>query len=316
MKSCRAGGVVIAVALALGAAAGAQPAAPMPLAVDAAAVWKDFERLASPDLQGRRTGSDGNATARRLIVERFGQAGLKPAAGSFELPFRFTRNGTNLDGVNVVGVCVARAAVDDRVMVVSAHYDHVGIRNDEVYPGADDNASGVAGLLALASMCRKEPWTHDVLFAAFDAEEQGLQGARAFVASPPVPARRLALNVNLDMVSRSDTREIYVAGTAHRPELRTVLEPVAARSKAHVRFGHDRPGEKARGVDDWTMQSDHGAFHAAGIPFIYFGVEDHRDYHRPTDTIEKVNAAFFMHVVATIFDATQALDKALPAARP
>jgi Zn-dependent M28 family amino/carboxypeptidase len=201
-------------------------------------------------------------------------------------------------------------------MVVSAHYDHVGVRDGQVYPGADDNASGVAGLLALAAMCSRNPWRHDVLFAAFDAEEMGLQGARSFVASPPVSRDRIALNVNMDMISRSDAREIYIAGTAHRPELQVVLEPVAARSKATVRFGHDRPGEKARGVDDWTMQSDHGAFHAAGIPFVYFGVEDHRDYHRPTDIIEKVNAAFFMHVVATIFDATQALDKALPAARP
>lgn len=303
-------------ALVLGAAVAGQAPAPIPLVVDADAVWRDFERLASPDLQGRRTGTEGHAVARRLIVERFGQAGLKPPSETFELRFRFTRNGADIEGLNVVGVCAARAPVDDRVVVISAHYDHIGVRNGEIYPGADDNASGVAGLLALASMCPTQPWLHDVWFAAFDAEEQGLQGARAFVATPPVAASRLALNVNLDMISRSDTREIYIAGTAHRPELRPILEPVAARSKATVRFGHDRAADKARGVDDWTMQSDHGAFHAAGIPFIYFGVEDHRDYHRPSDTIDKVDPAFFMQVVATVFDATQALDRALPTARP
>jgi Zn-dependent M28 family amino/carboxypeptidase len=316
MKIRRATGVALVVAAALGAAVAGQAPAPIPLAVDAEAVWRDFERLASPVLAGRQTGSAGNVVARRLIMERFSQAGLRPVSGTFEQRFSFTRGGASSEGVNIVGVCAARTPADDRVMVLSAHYDHVGVRNGEIFPGADDNASGVAGLLALASMCQKQPWMHDVWFAAFDAEEQGLQGARAFVAAPPVAVSRLALNVNLDMISRSDTREIYIAGTAHRPELRPVLEPVAARSKANVRFGHDRPGDKARGVDDWTMQSDHGAFHAAGIPFIYFGVEDHGDYHRPTDIIDKVNAAFFMHVVATIFDATQALDKALPAARP
>ena len=89
--------------------------------------------------------------------------------------------------------------------------------NGETYPGADDNASGTAALLAMPSLCKKAPWQHDVVFAAFDAEELGLQGARAFVASPPIPKERIALNVNMDMVSRSAAREIYIAGTGYRP---------------------------------------------------------------------------------------------------
>jgi Zn-dependent M28 family amino/carboxypeptidase len=310
-----AGAVRFARAAAFSLSLVAQPAAPVPFEVDGPAMWRDLAQLASPDLQGRRTGSDGNAAARRLIVQRFGEAGLHPAFAAFEQRFRFTRNGSEIVGVNVVGLCRARTPADDRVMVASAHYDHVGVRNGETYPGADDNASGVAGLLAMAAMCRKQPWTHDVLFAAFDAEEMGLQGARSFVASPPVAAARIALNVNLDMIGRSEKREIFIAGTAHRPELRAVLEPIAARAGVTVRFGHDRPGERARGMDDWTMQSDHGAFHAAGIPFVYFGVEDHPDYHRPTDTLDKIDASFFMSVVRTIYEATLALDRALPAAR-
>ena len=87
---------------------------------------------------------------------------------------------------------------------------------------------------------------------------------------------------------------------------------MAARSKVTVRFGHDRPGPGARARDDWTMLSDHGAFHAAGIPFVYFGVEDHPDYHKPTDTVDRVDAAFFFQVVATVFDAVTTLDRSLP----
>jgi Zn-dependent M28 family amino/carboxypeptidase len=198
------------------------------------------------------------------------------------------------------------------VIVISAHYDHLGVRDGAVYPGADDNASGVAVILELARRCRPSTWTHDVVFAAFDAEEQGLQGAKAFVASPPIPKERIALNVNLDMVSRSAKREIYIAGAYHRPALRTVLEPVAKRSNVTVLFGHDKPGARGGAQDDWTTQSDHGAFHAAGIPFVYFGVEDHPDYHKPTDTADKIDMVFLGRVAATIHDAVTALDRALP----
>ena len=212
------------------------------------------------------------------------------------------------------GSAVDGQSDDARAIVVSAHYDHVGVRDGKTYPGADDNASGTAALLAMASLCKASPWQHDVVFAAFDAEEMGLQGSRAFVATPPIPKSRIALNLNMDMVSRSDAREIFVAGTSYRPELRTVLEPVAARSAVKVRFGHD---QSKGGFDrnDWTMQSDHGPFHTAGIPFVYFGVEDHADYHKPTDTFDKIDRAFFFQVVATIVDAIGTLDRALPAVR-
>ena len=90
-----------------------------------------------------------------------------------------------------------------------------------------------------------------------------------------------------------------------------MLEPVAARAPIKVLFGHDKP-KAAAAIDDWTTQSDHGAFHAAGIPFVYFGVEDHPDYHKPTDTADKIDATFFCQVAATILDAVTALDRALP----
>jgi Zn-dependent M28 family amino/carboxypeptidase len=196
--------------------------------------------------------------------------------------------------------------------VITAHYDHLGVRDGVTYHGADDNASGVAVLVELARRCRNSPWTHDVMFAAFDAEEHGLQGARAFLAAPPVSRGRIRMNVNLDMVSRSATREIYIAGTYHRPVLKTLLGPVAARAPIKVLFGHDKPKNLSGGLDDWTMQSDHGPFHAADIPFVYFGVEDHPDYHKPTDTADKIDAGFLGHVAATILDAVTVLDRALP----
>jgi hypothetical protein len=287
----------------------AQVAAPPDSAIDVESLMETVRTLSSPAFEGRRTGTPGNAKARALISERFRSIGPVPTGHGFEMPFKFARNGGTHAGVNITAICPGRGAPDNGVLVISAHYDHVGVRDGSIYPGADDNASGVAVLLELARHCRRSPWMHDAIFAAFDAEELGLQGAKAFVASPPIPRGRfIALNVNLDMVSRSAARELYVAGTHHRPALKAVLDPIAAKAPIKLLFGHDRGG----GQDDWTMQSDHGAFHAAGIPFIYFGVEDHPDYHKPTDTAEKIDKVFFGQVAETIRAAITALDRAVP----
>jgi hypothetical protein len=318
----------LAVALALALPSGlevtrAQVAAPPDSAIDAESLMETVRTLSSPAFEGRRTGTPGNAKARAWIGERFRSIGLPPLPppnNSFEMPFKFTRNGATSEGLNLATICPGREPPDksasgqdhrhgNGVLVISAHYDHVGVRDGSIYPGADDNASGVAVLIELARHCRRSPWTHDAIFVAFDAEEQGLQGAKAFVASPPIPRERfIALNVNLDMVSRSAARELYAAGTHHRPALKAVLDPIAAKAPIRLLFGHDRGG----GQDDWTMQSDHGAFHAAGIPFIYFGVEDHPDYHKPTDTADKIDKVFFGQVAETIRAAITALDRALP----
>ena len=191
-------------------------------------------------------------------------------------------------------------------MVITAHYDHLGIRNGSIYHGADDNASGVAVLLALARQCHASPWRQDAIFVAVDAEELGQRGGRAFIASLSQADRtRIALNVNLDMVARGDKGELYAAGTRYTPSMRPVLEAVATRAPIRLLFGHESGG----GRDDWTTQSDHLAFHEAGIPFVYFGVEDHPDYHRPTDTADKVAADFFVKAAATILDSIAALDE-------
>jgi Zn-dependent M28 family amino/carboxypeptidase len=271
--------------------------------------------LASGEMAGREAGTRGNEMARAWVRDQFRTAGLQPLGQTFELPFTFERRGktpadvTTMKGVNVAGICRGSGAKDNGALVITAHYDHLGVRNGATYFGADDNASGVAVLVALARQCRQSPWLHDAIFVAFDAEEMGLQGARAFVKALPIPKdRTIALNINLDMVARGDKNELYVAGTSHRPALKPILEPVAARAKIKVLFGHDSGG----GQDDWTTQSDHGAFHQAGIPFLYFGVEDHPDYHKPTDTPDKINATFFYQSALTILDAITAIDRALP----
>lgn len=281
--------------------------------LDGKAIYATVQSLASPEYEGRRTGSPGGLKARAWLTDRFKTTGLAPLDGQHQLPFAFTRNNVEYkDAANIVGLCpgTSRAA---EMIVISAHYDHLGVRQGSVYPGADDNASGVAVLLAIAAECVRQPFKHDVVFVAFDAEELGLQGARSFVANPPVPRDRIALNINLDMVGRSSERELYAAGTYHWPALKPALEAVAKRAPLKLRFGHDKPRNNGNGgEDDWTQQSDHGPFHAAGIRFVYFGVEDHPDYHKPTDTADKIDPVFLGQTASTILDAVITLDAALP----
>ncbi len=280
------------------------------LRVDSERLMSAVTTLADPKFEGRAAGSPGGIAARAWVLERFKAVGLQPVSGSYVFPFTFSQKSmTSRDGqgANVLGMCVGKDTTLP-MFVVSAHYDHLGVRDGVVYPGADDNASGVAVLLEVAAFCQKNPFQRTIVFAAFDAEEGGVNGARVFVAKPPVPKERLALNVNLDMVSRSDKREIFVAGTYHTPSLKPPLEEVAKRAPITVLFGHDRPKTIAGGVDDWTNQSDHGAFHAAKIPFVYFGVEDHADYHKPTDTADKIIRGFFVDVAETILSAILRLD--------
>jgi hypothetical protein len=290
---------------------------PASLRIDSERLMATVRILADAKFAGRAAGTPGGVAARAYVLDRFTAAGLQPVAGAHEYPFTFARRGGGGEGkgANVLGLCVGKEP-DLPMFVVSAHYDHLGVRDGQVYHGADDNASGVAVMLEVAAYCQKQPFRRTIVFAAFDAEEGGLNGARAFLARPPVPKERIALNVNLDMVSRSEKREIFIAGTYHTPSLRPPLEEVARRAPITVLFGHDKPAAIAGGVDDWTNQSDHGLFHAAGIPFIYFGVEDHPDYHKPTDTADKINRGFFVDVAETVLDAVVRLDVSVGAPSP
>jgi Zn-dependent M28 family amino/carboxypeptidase len=279
--------------------------------LDGQALVTTVATLASAEFAGRRTGSAGGLKARAWVADSFTTIGLATLDGKYVFPFRFTHNKVEYtDAANVVGLCRGTTGAPETV-VLSAHYDHLGVRNGALHPGADDNASGIAVLLAIAAECQRRPFRHDTLFVAFDGEEQGLQGAREFVARPPVAKERLALNINLDMVSRSSKGELYAAGTYHWPATKRPLEDVAKRAAVKLLFGHDKP-EKTSGVDDWTLQSDHGPFHTAGIPFVYFGVEDHPDYHQPTDTADKIDPTFFRQSAQTILDAVITLNAALP----
>lgn len=269
---------------------------------------EDIRILSADDMQGRAPGTPGSEKARTYILSRFARIGLSPIGDTFEQPFEFAkRDGTRLRGVNLVGRI--KGTKPGKAMVVSAHYDHLGVRNGEIHNGADDNASGVAGLLAVAEAFKAKRPKHDVIFAVVDAEESGLRGAKAFAAAPPVPLETIALDVNFDMLSKNAKNELYVSGASPFPFLKPILVKVAATAKVTLKLGHDTDADGKE--NNWTTQSDHYAFAEKGVPWVYFGVEDHPEYHKPTDDFATVPQDFFKRSVATVVQASLALEKHL-----
>ncbi|HEX6859806.1 MAG TPA: M20/M25/M40 family metallo-hydrolase [Caulobacteraceae bacterium] len=279
-------------------------------AYDGDTLIDDVRILADDAMQGRAPDTKGSRMARSYIEYRFEEIGVEPIGESFEQPFIFTTKGAAHNGVNVIGR-IAGTSRSKTVMVVTAHYDHLGIINGQIFNGADDNASGVATLLAVARALVDDPPRHDVILAAVDAEEGGSRGARVLVSDPPVPLGRIALNVNLDMLSKSDRGELYAAGAAHWPFMRGRLESLAAQAPVTLKLGHDSPGWGEG--QDWTMESDHAAFHEKGIPWVYFGVEDHAEYHQPTDRFNTIPQDFFHRSAQTVVEAVRAFDQDLDA---
>ena len=288
------------------------PAEPQPSAMHAQ-LLDDVRILAADDMQGRDTGSEGGARARAYIVQRLEALGVAAPAMGREQPWEMqgrTREGPKtFNGVNVIGV-IPGTRVRDRYIVVTAHYDHVGVNDGQIFNGADDNASGVATMLALAAELKREAPDHSVLIVALDGEERGLLGARHFVEAPPVPLESVAMNLNFDMTARAETDgKLWVTGTYQHPNLRPLLEPIPANGAVSFAFGKDTPQDT--GEDNWVSASDHGAFHRAQVPFLYFGVNYHPDYHRPSDDFERITPSVFISATELAIAGFRALDRGL-----
>ncbi|MDZ7331982.1 MAG: M28 family peptidase [candidate division KSB1 bacterium] len=168
------------------------------------------------------------------------------------------------------------------LVVVGAHYDHIGARGDSViYNGADDNASGTSGVLAVAKAfteCQQRP-KRSVLFMCFAGEEKGLFGSRFYAASDPIfPLEHTVAMINLDMIARNDTSAVEVSGAVRSPEMKEIFLRANEQVKLHFKFSDDRR----------IGGSDHASFFRMNIPFLSFFTGMHDDYHQPSDTAEKI----------------------------
>lgn len=271
---------------------------------------QDLQTLASDKMQGREIGSLGSTLARDYLLKRIADLGLKPCGASYVQDFPVSKSGQTTLGKNILACQYADEKSGEnstkKFLVVSAHYDHLGVKNDKIYLGADDNASGVAGVLAVAQSLKGKTTKHHMVYAFFDGEERGLLGAHAFVKQAWIAPKDIAANINFDMIARGDKNELFASGTYQNPSLKPILQELNGTQGIKLSFDHDRPEQ---GSNDWTSQSDHYAFFKAGIPHLYFGVEDHADYHKPSDSADKVNAKFFDGAIEIVQKAVQLIDQ-------
>jgi hypothetical protein len=172
-------------------------------------------------------------------------------------------------------------ALRDEVVVVGAHYDHIGIKDGHIYHGADDNASGTAGMLEIAEAFSEMPALprRSVLFAAFSAEELGLLGSEFYVNHAVIPLTQTVAMINLDMISRNEDNSVSVIGSNRSPELHEIN--LAANEEIGLQFLYN--GER------YFSRSDQFNFAKHKIPVLFYNTDTHNDYHRPTDTFEKIN---------------------------
>jgi len=283
--------------------------------IDAKKLIRHIEYLSSDELAGRKPQSEGSIKAQTYILKELtGLDLVEPLYPDFIQEFTFSnpREQKTYDkAANLVAFIPGSKS--KKVIVITAHYDHVGIgrpdsEGDSIYNGADDNASGTAALLVLADYFSKNRPQHGMLFVALDAEEMGLRGAGALVNDFPYPLEQIQLNLNMDMLSRSDKNELYISGTYYYPKFKSILEKVATGSNPTLLFGHDVPG---KGSEDWTRSSDHGAFFEKKVPHLYFGVEDHVDYHKPSDEFENIQPQFYINAVNLVLKSLLSLDREL-----
>ncbi|WP_308991498.1 M28 family peptidase [Mariniflexile litorale] len=264
---------------------------------------KHIKILSSDAFEGRRTETNGGEKAKIYIINQFMATSVLPLTKGYQQTFSFNSEGKHYNGVNVLGL-IKGSLYPENYIVISAHYDHEGSKKGQIYNGADDNASGVSALFSFAEYFINNPPKHSVILAAFDAEELGLQGSKYFVSHSIIPSKQIMVNLNMDMISRSDKKELFAVGTAHNETLKKVIMNYTYSKKINLLTGHDEGNWK----DNWTDASDHASFHKKGIPFLYFGVDDHEDYHEPTDDYENIQPEFYIEAVKVIIGVFEKID--------
>lgn len=208
---------------------------------------------------------------------------------------------------NIIGVLPGSdPALRETAVVVGAHYDHLGLggeyslapsRYGEVHPGADDNASGTAGLILLAkAFARRGGAKRTLVFAAFSAEELGIVGSSYYAKVPPISLQGTVAMVNLDMIGRLTHRTLYVFGIKTGQEFAALIEEVNRDHGLTLKLGAGGYGP-----------SDHTSFYARKVPVIFFFTGPHADYHRPSDTVDKINGEGLADVTRLVYQVTDRL---------
>jgi aminopeptidase N len=246
--------------------------------------------LSGEDLKGRGLGTKELDRAADFIVAKFQEAGLKPAGEKEESYFQIWKDPElNIEMKNVIGVIPGKKLeLSGQSVVVGAHYDHLGMggqnarekNKGKVHPGADDNASGVSVLIELANLFGKNPNPdRSIVFVAFTGEEAGKRGSKYYVANEKqYPAKKCIGMINLDTVGRLGKRKLLVLGAGSAKEWLHIF-----RGAGFV------TGVEIETVTKRLDSSDNISFEDVGIPAVQLFSGPHLDYHRPTDTADKID---------------------------
>ncbi|MDO8365173.1 MAG: M20/M25/M40 family metallo-hydrolase [Saprospiraceae bacterium] len=286
--------------------------------ISAKKLHKHVSYLASDKLKGRGTGTPEERMAANYIAKQFRKIGLTPKGndGTFFHKFTFKKSSDPHGGVDVSAKSVSAQNVAgyldngaEYTIVVGAHYDHLGMGLDhnsldanpegKVHNGADDNASGTAGVIELARFLAKNgvKEQHNFLFLCFSGEELGLYGSKKYTETPTIDLTKVSFMINMDMIGRLNAeKKVVVGGVGTAPD----FVPTLKNLKSDLGIKLDSAG---------VGPSDHTSFYLKNIPVLFFFTGQHSDYHKPTDDVEKVNFPGVVQIISTVSEVIQTLDK-------
>ena len=274
-----------------------------------------LQQLSSDEFSGRKLGTQGNKMARSYILSALKRYNIPSFDQQYQHNFIHKSLLKDRAGQNIIAL-IEGSEFKQEYIVLTAHFDHLGIKAGNIYNGADDNASGTAALLVLGKEIVQRPLRYSVILLFTDAEEANLLGSKAFVKDYANVLPSIKLNVNLDMIAgnKKTTSLHYITRG-----INSVLDDnkyqefnnFQHQSSIRIVRGFNRVYDKAgrnRGRSGWLKASDHGVFYRNKVPFIYFGVGPHNNYHTKNDTFENVNLDFYIKASQTIFQQILVID--------
>ena len=287
------------------------------ISVDNTKLKTDITVLADDDMEGREVGTAGEKKAAAYIANRFKSIGVQELETNDGYYQHFEAKdatdphgghghagpaGSLVKGRNVIGYIDHGA---EHTVVIGAHYDHLGYGGfgslhagePEIHNGADDNASGVAGMLYLAEQLMTNHKGNNYLFIAFSGEEKGLWGSNYYVKNPCIALEEMNYMINLDMIGRlNEEKSISITGTGTSPVWKKTIDK------------SNRFGIQVIGTESGFAPTDQTSFYTNGIPVLGFFTGQHEDYHKPTDDVEKINYSGIGDIVGLIENIIDDLD--------
>jgi Peptidase family M28 len=259
--------------------------------------------VASDEMEGRNTGSEGQKKAGRYLIDQYKSNGISfpPGATDYyqKVPSEFMKKGFSpkLNDSENIWTFIEGSELPNEIIVVSAHYDHVGVKNEEVYNGADDDGSGTVALLEIAEAFQQAKNEgngpkRSILILHVTGEEHGLHGSRYYSEFPLFPLKNTVADVNIDMIGRRDdfhkdsNNYVYVIGSDYlSTDLYNICEDV---NKKYINLALDYKYNDRADPNRFYYRSDHYNFAKNGIPSVFFFNGTHADYHKPTDEVDKI----------------------------